>query len=773
MSKAELRVFVASPGGLDEERQAVEEVANNLNSNLGDRLNVFVSVQRFEHRAARAGRPQGQINEWVDRCEVLIAILHRRLGSPSGEGNHTGFSEEFDRAIARHGETGRPVVSLHFKNVDPAEEEDPGEKLKEVLDFRSRIEREHVLLYQKFGTLDQFKMLVYQLLSEEMVELSGPPATADEGSAPSLSTSTDVQVRQAKEPLDTESGIVGVLEAFAEVIRDGESENRLDLDRLTMFATGVARDAEAPGVHLTNRVYLRRKPEEVSLWEADAWFRAYVADHGSSPDESERAVPFALNVGNEGVAELLMNRRTSFIESEVPYLQRGYVRLLAAYALRPDILWVDEGRATAWERIANSTPSLDVIEYWATVATSDDDPIAEALAAAETTSVAELGTALLALSQPELPIDALLATDPKLLLSKRVAQRYEGALPERVSTDFLIELLGRTYLDDRVKRAVVAEVARRDAWTEAIVDDLLGRRKMGFYLRDDWRQTARDLLLRTTNPDVLLMLTKAVHNKPATERPLLLAEFAQVNPLFRKLYLPTAPNHLAQGSLQEHLTLHASDPSFRKDARAALARAYGPTRALVEGLRAQGDKDSLIEFVEERDEAAALTYLARTPQGLNKTEADRLREIVATSGGFAHTLFDVLAEVATDIDIPVLLKAGAWRTRERPERLREILSRGTLTRLKNLLDHDVSEVVIAALEELARRERLPPQTKLRELLRHTDSRVRMAALSLLIPLLPNVADFIPTYVAGGSSYYYNVVCELDRIAAGAPQVYLG
>lgn len=771
MSKTELRVFVASPGGLDDERLAVEEIANILNSNQGDRLNVVITVQRFEQRAARAGRPQGQLNEWVDKCEVLIAILHRKLGSPSGEGGHTGFSEEFDRAIERFNQTGRPVVSLHFKAVDPEEEDDAGPKLREVLDFRSRIERDYVALYQRFESLEGFKLHIYQLLSEEMLDLSSRAASSDDDSAPSASPEAEAPVTSEAESFNEQSGIAEVLAAFSEVIGNGSSEHELDPDRLMMFAMGVALDAEAPGVHLTNRIFLRGSPDAISYWEAESWFRAYVADHGRSSGASERAVPFASSVGLSVIIEMLLNRRQGFLQVDVDHLQRGYLRLLSALRLRPDVLWPNEPSNAPWEQIAKSSSQFEIVDYWATVASGRDKEVAEQLAASENTSTAQLGFALLALQDPDEPLDAVVSVDPKLLLSPRIGARCGDTPVKRVSTEVLLSLLKRMYLDDKVKALAASEITRRESWTLELIKDLLGDSIIDRYLTASWKLHARDRLLRTTSTDTIGLLIEAIKSKKPAESPLLLAEFASVNPMFKSIYLPNAPDHLAAGALREHFTLHAPDSSFRKHARQALAGTFEPTKRLVDLLRSQGESDEIVDFVKQRDIVSALTYLAQTPQGLTSSEGKLLRDLVSTSSKIRPDLLPVLEEVATDGDIPMLLESAAYRWRDDETRLGAILGRATLSRLRSLLDDDRSELVVGALKELERRDRPPTQTKLKSMLRHSHAEIRMMALRLLIPHLTNVADFIPEYVAAGTSYYYNVVCELDRIASNSPDVY--
>jgi hypothetical protein len=213
VAKTELRVFVASPGGLNDERDAVEDAASQLNARLGDRLNVVITVRRFEQLVSRAGRPQGQINPWVDDCDVLIAIVHRQMGSSSGHSDATGFTEEFDRAIGRFEETGHPTVSLHFKAVDPDSEADAGPKLAKVLEFRDRIEKQHVGLYQRFEFVDRFRASVIQLLAEEMHEVAPPPQHDPTASASGSAPRAQPTASEVSPQDDSRSGLALVLEA--------------------------------------------------------------------------------------------------------------------------------------------------------------------------------------------------------------------------------------------------------------------------------------------------------------------------------------------------------------------------------------------------------------------------------------------------------------------------------------------------------------------------------------------------------------------------------
>jgi hypothetical protein len=771
VSKSELRVFVASPGGLDEERDAVEHVASLLNANFSDRLNVTIVVRRFEQRAARAGRPQRQINPWVDDCDVLVAVVHRRWGSLSGDGDHTGFSEEFDRAIERFEETGHPVVSLHFKAVDPDSEADAGPQLEQVMDFRRRIEAEHVALYQRFDSLDGFKLNIMQLLIEEMHEVANLQVTTDD-SAASSEIPPESLVGSRADVEDDDAGIAQVLEDFAGALRGAKRESPLETDRLVLFANAIAREPEAPDTHLANRMFLRRSSTEFSAWELEAWFHAYVSDHGRSSQSSDRNVPFVLVVDKERLDAQLFNRTKTFLETDIDFLQKGYLRLLTALGLRPDFLWSAagaEGVVSNWATLARTAPGADIVEYWATVSSRGDAQTAKVLSESAEPAVAKIGKALLVLADPELTTDAIVAVDPSLIFSRRVIERC-GEILHRASSDVLVGLMKRKYLARDVHIAVVRAVARSDAWTAEMVADLVKEDRVASVLGDSWKPIARDLLFRTTAINIITLIVEEANKQP-NDRSMILAQFAAINPEFRSVYLPKTPDYLAVGNLDVHFALHANDPSYRKTALKVLTGSFPPANQYIERLKESDTDENVIEFVRERNVASALTYLARSQASLPKSAWTLLRELAGTTGRFGFDLLAVLEEIATDADIPFLLDTIPSRWRGESERLARLLAKATLVRLRTILDHETPDLTVAALLELQRRDRPPSQSKLAGLLRHGDAVVRMTALRLLIPKIIDPVEYISKYVAAGATYYYNVVCELDRIASGSPEAY--
>ena len=98
-----IRVFLASPGDLTEERQAAKQVIDEVNEEWGEYLGSHVELVGWEDTVARFGRPQAIINGDLERCEVFVGMLWKRWGTPpGGESKYTsGFEEEFSISLDR------------------------------------------------------------------------------------------------------------------------------------------------------------------------------------------------------------------------------------------------------------------------------------------------------------------------------------------------------------------------------------------------------------------------------------------------------------------------------------------------------------------------------------------------------------------------------------------------------------------------------------------------------------------------------------------------
>lgn len=143
-----LRLFLASPGGLETEREAVRRLIDEMNVSLR-RIDWQVEVLGWERMGPAGGRAQAEINHDANRADVFCGLLWDRWGTPTGE-HASGFEEEWQRSRDRFERTKSPELWLFFKTVGAGQISDPGPQLRSVLDFRESVEREEIAFYKTF-----------------------------------------------------------------------------------------------------------------------------------------------------------------------------------------------------------------------------------------------------------------------------------------------------------------------------------------------------------------------------------------------------------------------------------------------------------------------------------------------------------------------------------------------------------------------------------------------------------------------------------------------
>lgn len=136
-----VRVFLASPGDLQDERRLAKAAVDEINDGIAAHLGFRVELKGWEDTLSAAGRPQALINEELDLCELFIGMMWKKWGTPpSIDGPYSsGFEEEYYRSFLRRQETGKPEMAIYFKQVAPELLADPGDALKKVIEFQESI----------------------------------------------------------------------------------------------------------------------------------------------------------------------------------------------------------------------------------------------------------------------------------------------------------------------------------------------------------------------------------------------------------------------------------------------------------------------------------------------------------------------------------------------------------------------------------------------------------------------------------------------------------
>ena len=158
-----IRVFVASPSGLDEERRAVWEVVGEINRRNASHWRLQFKPVGWEDTVGGNRRAQDIINRDLETCDYFLGILSDHWGSPpqrEGDGEiayTSGFHEEYELAQKLFEAGKMKDILLFFKDISADRMRDVGPSLQKVLDFRNQVRKDREPLYTEFDKLDVFE----------------------------------------------------------------------------------------------------------------------------------------------------------------------------------------------------------------------------------------------------------------------------------------------------------------------------------------------------------------------------------------------------------------------------------------------------------------------------------------------------------------------------------------------------------------------------------------------------------------------------------------
>lgn len=165
-----IRVFVASPGDVKQEREILEEIIKELNDSWSESLGLFFQLIKWEtHSYPDVGTdPQSVINNQIgDDYEVFIGILWSRFGTPTPRAE-SGTIEEFERAYSRYEENPDNIkVMFYFKDQPvPPSKIDPTQ-LSKIIEFKNKL-GELGTLHWSFDNTEEFSKYLRMHLSRQM-----------------------------------------------------------------------------------------------------------------------------------------------------------------------------------------------------------------------------------------------------------------------------------------------------------------------------------------------------------------------------------------------------------------------------------------------------------------------------------------------------------------------------------------------------------------------------------------------------------------------------
>jgi len=180
-----LRVFVASPGDVREERERLDDVIDELNRGIAAEKGLVLELVRWEtHAWPDIGEDaQDVINRQIAPGDVFVGIMWNRFGTPTKRAE-SGTKEEFDRAYAYWKQYGRPKIMFYFNRAPFSPSSvDELEQKRRVLNFKEELGDKGALYWEYDGT-DEFERVVRGHLTQairqwEPEKVSSHPESGD------------------------------------------------------------------------------------------------------------------------------------------------------------------------------------------------------------------------------------------------------------------------------------------------------------------------------------------------------------------------------------------------------------------------------------------------------------------------------------------------------------------------------------------------------------------------------------------------------------------
>lgn len=261
-----VKVFLASPSDLAEERKVAKAIVDDFNSQLADALGYQVELVGWEDTLPGVGRPQAIINRDLDGCDLFIGMLWKRWGTPPGTEPYTsGFEEEFNRSMSQNAREGRPEINLLLKDLDAASLADPGDHLKKVIAFKEQVFAEKKLLAVTFADVRDFEGKFRRCIQGYVIALAekDKASESEKDQAPLAETQTTLASEpRPTTPLSVEGAIF--LRNFLTTAEKATDEHPLAADDVARFrllsiiAAVHGNDQQLLGSHDANLLFKAR-----------------------------------------------------------------------------------------------------------------------------------------------------------------------------------------------------------------------------------------------------------------------------------------------------------------------------------------------------------------------------------------------------------------------------------------------------------------------------------------------------------------------------------
>ncbi|OEE26202.1 hypothetical protein A1Q3_14145 [Aliivibrio fischeri ZF-211] len=240
-SETIISVFVASPGDVSDERNALESVVNELNRTWSRTLNLRLELVKWESDVYPnfGAYSQDVINKQInDNYDVFIAMFWSKVGSPTDVAD-SGTIEEFNRAYQKYTDDPNSVdIMVYFKDQAIPPSTMDFEQLQKLQQLKKQLGTQGGL-YWTFDNTEDFENLLRGHLSRVAQSWAHKLALSNKNE----SVDASIIVAESDENIDTEDdyGLFDYLEIYEDRMSDMSSSLELMSDATIKVGTQFRR----------------------------------------------------------------------------------------------------------------------------------------------------------------------------------------------------------------------------------------------------------------------------------------------------------------------------------------------------------------------------------------------------------------------------------------------------------------------------------------------------------------------------------------------------
>lgn len=163
-----LRIFLASPGDVQAEREMIFNLKDDLDIIIGKQQNIKFEIVNWERNTypGIGTDAQAVINDQIkDDYDIFIGIFWQRFGTPTSR-YESGTEEEFIKAKTKYSNNPEMThILMYFKTQEVDMYKIDIEQFQKVKKFRDRISTDDGVYYRTFERTDELKNLLQIHLS--------------------------------------------------------------------------------------------------------------------------------------------------------------------------------------------------------------------------------------------------------------------------------------------------------------------------------------------------------------------------------------------------------------------------------------------------------------------------------------------------------------------------------------------------------------------------------------------------------------------------------